>query len=214
MRELGVPFWLAGGYGSPEMLSDAISEGAAGIQVGTPFAYCAESGLDHKIKYDLLQQVSDGRARVVTDLAASPTNFPFKVSVLEDSLSEQDVYEARPRVCDLGYLRAAYKTPDGQIAYRCAAEPEKTYMAKGGKEDNTAGRKCLCNALMANIGLNQIRPGGYVERALVTSGNDIVNLTRFLPEKGLVYTAADVVEKLRLGLAQVHESERVEALVA
>jgi NAD(P)H-dependent flavin oxidoreductase YrpB (nitropropane dioxygenase family) len=170
--------------------------------------------LDHKIKYDLLQQVSDGRARVVTDLAASPTNFPFKVSVLGDSLSEQDVYEARPRVCDLGYLRAAYKTPDGQIAYRCAAEPEKTYLAKGGKEDNTAGRKCLCNALMANIGLNQIRPGGYVERALVTSGNDIVNLTRFLPEKGLVYTAADVVEKLRLGLAQVHESERVEALVA
>lgn len=214
MRELGVPFWLAGGYGSPEMLSDAISEGAAGIQVGTPFAYCAESGLDRKIKYDLLQQVSDGRARVVTDLAASPTNFPFKVSVLEDSLSEQDVYKARPRVCDLGYLRAAYKTPDGQIAYRCAAEPEKTYLAKGGKEDNTAGRKCLCNALMANIGLNQIRPGGYIERALVTSGNDIVNLTRFLPEKGLVYTAADVVEKLRLGLSQVHESERVEALVA
>jgi len=214
MRELGVPFWLAGGYGSPEMLNEALAEGAAGVQVGTPFAYCTESGLDHEIKYELLQQVSDGRARVVTDLAASPTNFPFKVSSLEDSLSEQDVYAARRRVCDLGYLRSAYKTPDGRIDYRCASEPVKTYLAKGGKEDNTAGRKCLCNALMANIGMPQLRAAGYVERALVTSGNDIVNLTRFLPDEGLTYTAADVIAKLLLAQPRVQVSERTEALVA
>lgn len=214
MRELGVPFWLAGGYGSPEMLSEALSEGAAGVQVGTPFAYCTESGLDHGIKYELLQQVADGRARVVTDLAASPTNFPFKVSALEDSLSESETYAERPRVCDLGYLRSAYKTAEGGIAYRCAAEPVKTYLAKGGKQDNTTGRKCLCNALMANIGLPQLRANHYVERTLVTSGNDIVGLTRFLPEQGLVYTAADVVQKLLLGLRRVQVPERAEALVA
>ena len=214
MRELGVPFWLAGGYGSHEMLNEALSEGATGIQVGTPFAYCTESGLDDQIKYDLLQQVASGRARVVTDLAASPTNFPFKVSVLEDTLSESEVYEARPRLCDLGYLRTAYKTPDGRLGYRCASEPVKTYIAKGGKEDNTEGRKCLCNALMANIGLPQLRAGGYVERALVTSGNDIVGLTRFLPDKGLNYTAADVIANLLQTRTQSQESNRAEALVA
>jgi NAD(P)H-dependent flavin oxidoreductase YrpB (nitropropane dioxygenase family) len=214
MRELGVPFWLAGGYGSPDMLNEALAEGATGIQVGTPFAYCAESGLDEQIKYDLLQQVSDGRARVVTDLAASPTNFPFKVSVLADSFSESDVYEARPRLCDLGYLRSAYKMPDGKFGYRCASEPVKTYVAKGGKEENTTGRKCLCNALMANIGMPQLRAGGYVERALVTSGNDIVNLTRFLPDSGLTYTAADVVAKLLQTVAAKQVQERAEALVA
>lgn len=214
MRELGVPFWLAGGYGSPEMLNEALSEGATGIQVGTPFAYCTESGLDTGIKYELLRQVADGRARVVTDLAASPTDFPFKVSVLEDSLSESETYNARPRVCDLGYLRSAYKTPDGKIGYRCASEPVKTYLAKGGKADNVEGRKCLCNALMANIGMPQIRAGHYVERALVTSGNDIVGLTRFLPEAGLVYSAAEVIAKLLRNQPQAQESNQVEALVA
>jgi nitronate monooxygenase len=214
MRELGVPFWLAGGYGSPEMLNEALTAGATGIQVGTPFAYCTESGLDSQIKYDLLEQVSSGRARVVTDLAASPTNFPFKVSVLEDSLSESEVYDARPRLCDLGYLRTAYKTPDGRLGYRCASEPVKTYIAKGGKEDNTVGRKCLCNALMANIGLPQIRAGGYVERALVTSGNDIVGLTRFLPDEGMIYSAEDVIAKLLRPVAVTQAHEPAEVLVA
>jgi NAD(P)H-dependent flavin oxidoreductase YrpB (nitropropane dioxygenase family) len=46
MRELGLPFWLAGGTGSPEGLRNALACGAAGIQVGTLFAYCAESGLE------------------------------------------------------------------------------------------------------------------------------------------------------------------------
>ena len=196
------------------MLNEALSEGATGIQVGTPFAYCTESGVEKGIKYELLQQVKDGRAQVVTDLAASPTDFPFKVSVLKDSLSESETYKARPRVCDLGYLRSAYKTPDGKVGYRCASEPIKTYLAKGGKADNVEGRKCLCNALMANIGMPQIRAGHYVERALVTSGNDIVGLTRFLPEAGLVYSAADVIAKLLRNQPQAQESNQVEALVA
>jgi nitronate monooxygenase len=214
MRELGVPFWLAGGYGSAEMVQEALAEGATGVQVGTPFAYCAESGLEPHIKQELLRQVAEGSARVVTDLAASPTNFPFKVSVLDDSLSQIESYAERPRVCDLGYLRSAYKQADGSLGYRCAAEPVKTYVAKGGKEENTCGRKCLCNGLMANIGLPQIRSGGYIERALVTSGNDIVGLTRFLPEDGLVYSASDVVAKLTQPVAVTRQRETAEALVA
>src|SRR5208283_6095446 len=43
IRELGLPFWLAGGYGSPEKVREALALGAAGVQVGTAFAYCEES---------------------------------------------------------------------------------------------------------------------------------------------------------------------------
>lgn len=213
IRELGLPFWLAGGYGSADMLSEALNAGAAGVQVGTPFAYCAESGLEQEIKLELLEAVAAGRARVITDLAASPTSFPFKVTDLEDSLSDPEVYRNRRRVCDIGYLRTAYKTPQGGLGYRCSAEPVATYVAKGGKEENTTGRKCLCNALMANIGLPQLRAGGYQERALVTSGNDLTGLTRFLPEQGLAYTAADVIARL-LQSCPVQELEPAQVLVA
>jgi nitronate monooxygenase len=101
MRELGLPFWLAGGYGSAEKVHEALAAGATGVQVGTAFAFCDESGLSEEYKRAILRCVADGRARVVTDLLASPTNFPFKVVQLEGSNSQPDVYSARPRICDL-----------------------------------------------------------------------------------------------------------------
>jgi hypothetical protein len=47
------------------------------------------------------------------------------------------------------------------------------YLRKGGTEADAVGRKCLCNALMANIGLGQVRRGGYVEEPAVTLGQDL-----------------------------------------
>lgn len=47
------------------------------------------------------------------------------------------------------------------------------YLRKGGDEVDTAGRKCLCNALMANVGLGQIRRSGYQEEPAVTLGQDL-----------------------------------------
>jgi nitronate monooxygenase len=200
LRELGVPFWLAGGYGSPEKLSEALAAGAAGVQVGTAFAFCEESGLSAEYKSAILKGLASGKARVITDPVASPTNFPFKVVQAEGSLSERAVYSARPRICDVGLLREAYRTPEGTIGYRCSAEPVTVYIAKGGKLENTAGRKCLCNALLANVGHPQVR-NGAVERGLVTSGDDLTALAPFLPLGGLVYSAAEVVTKLMSGLA-------------
>lgn len=196
LRELGLPFWLAGGYGRPEKLRQALAAGAAGIQVGTIFAFCAESAFTPDFKRDVLAGIRDGRARVVTDPLASPTHFPFKVVQVEGSLSEHGVYAARPRVCDLGYLREAYRTPAGTIAYRCAAEPVATYVAKGGKLESTVDRKCLCNALLANIGHPQIRSGGYVEQGLLTSGDDLMEIARLLRPGTSGYSAADVVTYL------------------
>jgi len=201
VRSLGVPFWLAGGYGAPEKLAEALALGAAGVQVGTAFAFCRESGLKDRYKQLLLEKVRGGTARVLTDPIASPTRFPFKIAQLEGSLSEDEVYAVRPRICDLGYLREAYRTPAGTIDYRCSAEPVTTYVAKGGKAENAFGKKCLCNALMANIDHPQVRNGRYVEMPLITSGNDLSGIARFLKPGASSYTAADVVAILMDGIS-------------
>ncbi len=202
IRELGLPFWLAGGYGSPEKLREALAAGATGVQVGTAFAYCAESGLREDYKRRLLTKVISGDARVVTSALASPTGFPFKVAQLEGTLSDDDVYSARPRICDLGYLREAYKRPDGKIGYRCPGEPVSVYLSKGGKQENTVGRTCLCNALVATIGHPQVRCGRHVEKGVVTSGDDLHGITQYLPRGESIYHAADVVNKLLVGLGR------------
>ena len=64
MRGLGVPFWLAGGYGGPGVLRAALEEGAAGVQVGTAFAYCEESGLRDDYKQAVLRRVAAGESLV------------------------------------------------------------------------------------------------------------------------------------------------------
>lgn len=73
LRALGLPFWLAGGFSGPEGLRAALDAGAAGVQVGTAFALCADSGLRADYRRALLEQVIEGRARVFTDPSASPT---------------------------------------------------------------------------------------------------------------------------------------------
>jgi nitronate monooxygenase len=201
LRALGVPFWLAGGYGSPDKLREALEEGAAGVQVGTAFAFTEESGLRDDLKKELLTQAAAKNATVFTDPLASPTGFPFKVAQLEGTSSGASVYEARPRMCDLGFLREAYVTPEGKEGYRCSAEPVNSYVAKSGAIEETVGRKCLCNALMANVGKAQVRMGGAVEPALVTVGDDLNTVAQFLAPDTTTYTAADVINKL-LGATQ------------
>jgi NAD(P)H-dependent flavin oxidoreductase YrpB (nitropropane dioxygenase family) len=196
LGELGLPFWVAGGAGSPERLEEARAQGAAGIQVGTLFAYADESGLRSDLKARVIQLALEGKVDVLTDDRASPTGFPFKVVTLGDSMSEAAVYERRERVCDMGYLRTPYRREDGRIRFRCASEPVDTYLKKGGALEDTVGRKCLCNSLLANLGLGQVREGEAGEELpLLTSGDDLVNLGRFLQGR-TSYTAADVMDYL------------------
>jgi nitronate monooxygenase len=209
MSELGLPFWLAGGSGTPAGLVEALETGAAGIQVGTLFAYTDESGLDPELKRKVLTGVQRGEVDLHTDLRASPTGFPFKVVQLDGTNSSQALYEDRTRICDLGYLRSAYKRDDGRIGYRCPAEPVKTFQKKGGKEEDTRGRKCLCNALMADIGHGQVQKSG-TERPLLTSGDDVLQLGRFL-EGRTSYTAADVLEYLTSALPMDAQAAPAEA---
>ena len=55
-REFDRPFWLAGSRAEPRQLEAALAEGATGIQVGTAFAFCNESGLDSTWKARVLEQ--------------------------------------------------------------------------------------------------------------------------------------------------------------
>ena len=195
-REMDLPFWLAGQYGSPEGMKRALDEGASGVQAGTAFALCRESGLLPDVRVELVRKALAGKARIFTDSQASPTGFPFKVADLADSLSEEAVYQQRRRICDIGFLRQPYRRPDGKLGYRCAAEPVAAYVAKGGREEDTVGRKCLCNALAANIGMPQRLPDGSYEKCLVTMGDDLVEIGRFCSAGQPDYAAADVVRVL------------------
>ena len=196
LRELGVPFWLAGGYGSASGLREALAQGATGVQVGTAFEFAVESGLQQTFKAELIAEAVEGSAKIFTDPIASPTGFPFKIAQLEGTGSEEDVTDARPRICDLGFLREFYRMDDGTIGSRCPAEPATLFRHKGGDAQETAGRKCLCNGLMANIGLAQVRNGNRREPALVTAGDDLVRINQFLEPGEAEYTAADVIDSL------------------
>ncbi len=198
-REIGLPFWLAGGYGEPEQIAEALRLGATGVQVGTAFAFCEESGFTAATKRQVLELSKAGKAKIFTDPVASPTGFPFKVVELEASLSDPIVYEKRSRICDLGYLRTAYRRDDGTVGWRCPSEPVDDYLRKGGSEADTIGRKCLCNSLIANIGHPQVQRNGDVEGMLITSGDDVADVARFIPEGRDGYRAIDVVAYLLPG---------------
>ena len=192
---LGVPFWLAGGYGTPDGVVAALASGATGVQVGTAFAYCEESGLRGDLKEQVSDVIRNGAAAVRTDPLASPTGFPFKVVRLAGTVSESDVYDDRPRICDLGYLRESFRMDDGTVGYRCAAEPVSVYTSKGGRREDTVGRKCICNALISAGGFPQIRAGRLIEPPVVTSGDGLQDVEGLLRGRA-TYTAADVVADL------------------
>ena len=110
IRQIGLPFWLAGSYGTPEKIVEALEVGAAGVQVGTAFAFCEESGLREDYKSALMAKIKRGESSVFTDPLSSPTGFPFKSAQLEGTTSETEVYHNRNRICDIGILREAYRT--------------------------------------------------------------------------------------------------------
>lgn len=197
MAALGLPFWIAGGYGRPGGLRDALALGAAGIQVGTLFAFCDESGMTEDICRRVLRRVARGEIDVHTSAVASPTGFPFKVTQLPGTLSDPGVYAERSRICDIGYLRTLAKGEDGKIVYRCSAEPVEDYVRKGGTEEQAEGRVCLCNALASAAGQAQQRKDGYLEPEIVTAGDALANLREHLPPGSERYSARDVIEILR-----------------
>ena len=196
-----LPFWFAGSYADPHKLCEIVEAGGAGVQVGTAFSLSKESGMAKDAKQEICNTIAEkGDMDVFTDPVASPTGFPFKVLGLEDSLADESHYSERPRACNLGYLRDMYKKEDGTVGYRCASEPVDEYVKKGGEIEATLGRKCLCNALCANIGCPQVQPKtGYMEEMLITIGDDVNNCRRYMKQDengNWSYSASDVIDYL------------------
>jgi NAD(P)H-dependent flavin oxidoreductase YrpB (nitropropane dioxygenase family) len=196
VAEVGLPFWLAGGYSTAAQVTQALSAGAAGVQVGTLFSLCAESGIQAPIRQELLTELGAGELEVRTDPLASPTGFPFKVASVPGTMSDPELYADRQRLCDLSYLRVPYERKPGVVGYRCPAEAVDTYVRKGGDIADTVDRKCLCNGLMANVGLGQTRKDGYQEPPIVTLGADLDGVAKMLADLPDGWTAAQAVDHL------------------
>jgi len=145
-------------------------------------------------KRRVIERVVDESAEVFTDPRVSPTGYPFKVVHLEKTMAMPDIYEARPRLCDLGLLREAFKRDDGKLGYRCAAEPKDQYIKKGGKAENLEGRGCLCNNLCASAGFPQHRKDGYVEQPLISSGKGLSSILKYFKVGKRSYSAKDVLD--------------------
>lgn len=212
LASFGKPYWLAGGYGSHEGLVSALERGAVGVQVGTAFALCDESGMRADLRDRLRAMALAGEAPVRTSAFGSPTGFPFKVATVEGTVAEPEVYAARPRLCDMGFLRRIYRRPDGQVGYRCSAEPVADYVRKGGDEAQTEGRLCLCNHLAATVNIGQHRKDGYDEVPIVTLGNDIACVRNYMQPGDEGYSARDVVAGL-LGAAEGESAPAVAAVM-
>lgn len=190
IAELALPFWVAGGCASPERLRDVQAMGAKGVQVGSAFACSKESGITEAIKHEIIDQYFSGDLNVITDFRASPTDYPFKrIEVKANSGADAC------RACDLGYLRHIYEKDDGSLAYRCPSAPRKAYVAKGGKAEDCEGRICLCNGLVATIGMGQTRRGREVQ-PLVTIGDDLSFLDRVKRDASGLPSAQSVIDYL------------------
>ena len=198
----GLPYWLAGGYGTPEQVADAVAGGAAGVQVGTLFALSSESGILPELKGSLLESLADGTLDVRTDGRASPTGFPFKVVQKQGTVADPVVVGQRERICDLGYLRTPFEREDGSVGYRCPSEPVDAFVKKGGDVAETEGRLCLCNGLLATAGHAQRRPasqGLTEEPPLLTLGQDLDGARDLQKQYPDGWSAADVVAWLTSG---------------
>ena len=162
--------------------------------MGTAFGFCAESALDETLKSRIIQKVLDQEIEVRTDPLISPTAYPFKVVQLEGTSSDPKVVQNRIRLCDVGMLRHLYKRADGKVGFRCPAEPVEQYLAKGGNLEDTVERQCLCNNLCATAGYPQHRKDGYVEPPLVTAGDGLADIGKYIKPGHHSYTVQDVLD--------------------
>lgn len=205
VKAIGLPFWLAGGYSTPDKVREAIDLGAQGVQVGSLFALAKESGLLNSYRTEILEKIEKNELKVITDPLGSPTSFPFKYIELTDTISDHELFDDRRRLCDLGYLRTVVEKSDGRIAYRCSGEPERTYLFKEGQPGGTFQKKCLCNALMANVGMAQHRIDGYEELPLITMGSDQKGQRELLTIHPHGWSAREVLDYLVSPSIKVNE---------
>lgn len=196
LKNLGIPFYCAGSYSNKESVKAAMDAGAVGIQCGSIFALCDDSGFMPDLRAQARKMAFHSKLDVYTDPLGSPSGFPFKVAMVPGTMGMKEVYEARRRVCNIGGFKDPARTDDGELVYRCPAEPIKVYTQLGGTLENTEGRKCLCNGLMAAVGLGQEYPDGSKEPPLMTMGDDTSFVHQLMKHEEDGWTAKDAIQYL------------------
>jgi NAD(P)H-dependent flavin oxidoreductase YrpB (nitropropane dioxygenase family) len=204
-------FWRAGGYadklkqaqeeGVVRVQGDVvIVQGAVGVQVGSLFEWCRQSGLSPELRErglniimdETLDEIVDGKIvyrAVFKDPRVSTSGFPFNVLQVPETLSERSVYDARTRRCDLGYLAELYLDGD-KINLRCPGEIKEVYInKKRGKIEDTIRRGCLCNSLITNLGL-----GSFGEMPLITQGSDLSSIRAVIKKHGRDYGVEEAID--------------------
>lgn len=191
---LGVPVYVAGAFAEGGSRADYLywrERGAYGLQVGSRFALCDESGMRRDIKDQVLAyNAQDGELR--TEFGISPTGYPFKVLPLAGSVVDPAVYPNRHRICNKGYLMhaetATNKDGQDELVYRCPAMPARQYEKLGGDSSETGSRICLCNSLLSTAGFDS-----EIEPPLITLGQSGTRITER-------HTAREIIEEI-LGAA-------------
>jgi len=185
IKALGKPFYLAGAYA--DGLKKAKELGAEGVQVGTLFALSKESGMRKDLAEKARKKIALGNLEVKCDPNVSPSGYPFMVTNLEGTLSQKGDYDQRERYCKYGYLVEVYKKEDDKLDFRCPAELVENYVRKGGKIEDTKGKVCLCEALIAAAGHSDAQP-------IITLGKIVEPVKKLMEgKKDGIYSAEEVV---------------------
>ena len=189
ITKIGLPFWIGGGS---KRLSWAKQKGAKGIQAGSIFALCNQSGMEPGLRQQARRLGFQGELQIRTDMRISPTGFPFKVACIPGTLADKNVMEERPLVCNQGALVTPFEKPDGSIGYRCPSEATAPFLVKGGRLEETEGRGCVCNGLLSTCGMNS-DPN---EPAVVTLGDNCDFLRLLMKDENDFYNVADAIKYL------------------
>lgn len=177
----------------------ALASGAEGLRVGTLFAFSDESGITTEIKRQVVELSMSGKAEADTDPRISPTGFPFKVLEMAGTLSYDRAIDARPKRCDSGYLRAAYRKEDGTIGFRCASEPDREFLKKAAMAAKSPAANACATPSPGTIGMAQANKDGYTEKAVVTTGDQVKETRRVPPPRTTHYSANLVIDYLLQG---------------
>lgn len=177
LKNLNIPIYLAGGYGNPEGLESAQRSGFTGIQAGSIFALSEESGFTLEIKEAIIRAIREDRAKIESSFVASPTGYPFKVLQMEGTMSDPVSFLKRKRSCGVGLLREVkevkidLENKAQQARWSCSADPRL--------ENAGSQAVCLCEALLAVIGLAQVN-GGEEELPIITLGEELKDIKKLL----------------------------------
>ena len=139
-RQLGLPFWLAGAYGTPgEAAGSPAPLAPPACRWARPSPCAWNPALRRTLRRALVAKALAGNAKVYTDPKASPTGFPFKVAELEGTLS--DDIRLCPAAAHLRPGLPARSLPQARTAPSATAappNPRRPISPKGGSPEDLA----------------------------------------------------------------------------